>query len=218
MASAGVHHCGMEVNNFLRDWIFCIISNCSYLHWHWFLSLFHFWKLRMRNHLFKRNRSLLSSRSFWRLLLHFFLLLSSFFSVLFCSLLGLFSFFLFSFPLLFFLFLIPFEFSFGNKFSDCHGIIPVNKLLIILLINLNGLTNQWQVFELDRLLGFKFYWDGFACFRIEKSSAWLELKVLVRNPVEFNGSYGIISERKSESFGFVYTTVIKVHFIFLFIG
>lgn len=217
MASAGVHHCRMEINYSLRDWIFCIISNSSYLHWHGFLSLLHFWKLRMRNNLFKRNRSLLSSRSFWRFLLHFFLLLRSFFSILFSSFLGLFSFFLFSFPLLFFLFLIPFEFSFCNKFSDCHGIIPVDKLLIILLVDLNGLTNQWQVFELNRLLRFEFYWNCFTSFRIEESSAWLKLKVLVRSPVEFNGSYWIISERKSESFGFVYTTVIKVDFIFLFI-
>lgn len=143
MASAGIHHCRMEIDYSLRDRIFCIISNCSYLHWYRFFTFLHFWKLRMSNHLLKCNRSLFSSSRFWRFLLHFLLLFSSFFSIFFRPFFGLFSLFLLSFPLLFFLFLVPFEFSFRYKFSNCHGVIPVNKLFIILLINLNGLTNQW---------------------------------------------------------------------------
>jgi len=142
MTSTCVHHCGIKIDYFFRNWVFHIISNCRCLNWYWFLCLLYFRKLRNRDNLLKCNVGLLSSRRFWWLLLYFLLFFRSFFGIFFGSFLCLFSFFLSSFSFLLSFFLIPIEFSFCNEFCYSHWIIPVNEFLIVLLINLNRLASQ----------------------------------------------------------------------------
>lgn len=217
MTPTSVHHCRMEINHLLRNWIFCIISNCRQFDGNRFLSFFNLRKFRMRNHLLKCNVCLLTSNRFRRLFLYFFLFLSGFFCIFFGSFFCLFSFFLFSFSFFFFLFLIPLKLCLCNKLCNCHWIIPVNKFLIVLLIYLNSLTSKRQVFKLHSFLRFEWDWNGFTCFGIEESRTWLKLKVLMRSPVKFYGSYRIIPKRKCESFYLIDWAVIKIYFIFFFI-
>lgn len=137
-----IHHCGEEVNFFRLYWIFCIIRYCWSFQCQAFFGLFNHCILRFFNNLFYHYTGLLPF--FWFrlffLFLFFIIFFWSFLWVFFTSFFSSFSFFLLSFFLFLFLLLYPIKFSFRNKSSHSHRVIPINILLNI-LFNLNSITN-----------------------------------------------------------------------------